>query len=154
MLICILKQNSYVVCEIAFTKITYHGPVKSCFWWKMFQLGNTIPTPCLGSFKQSINIYTTEITFVGIHLILFDLMSVLFFRICINYLSVWEKSLCLNTMLFHLSVFIRFCTIRACSWHQIDGGLRGFNTKHEAAYAHGQLHFTVFTSALSTCKGT
>ena len=87
MLMCIVKQNSYVFCEIAFTKITYHGPVKSCFWWKMFQLGNTIPTPCLGSFKQSINIYTTEITFVGIHLILFDLMSVIFSRICINYLT-------------------------------------------------------------------
>ena len=87
MLICIVKQNSHVVCEIAFTKITYHGPVKSCFWWKMFQLGNTIPTPCLGSFKQSINIYTTEITFVGIHPILFDLMTVLCFIICIKYLT-------------------------------------------------------------------
>ena len=124
MLICIVKQNSHVVCEIAFTKITYHGPVKSCFWWKMFQLGNTIPTPCLGSFKQSINIYTTEITFVGIHLILFDLMSVLFFRICINYLtqSVWEKSLCLNTMLFHLSVlfYVFYILIFDCAMFSIQ----------------------------------
>jgi len=36
-------------------------------------------------------------------------MKVILFRKCINYLtqlSVKENSLCLNTMLFHLSVFI------------------------------------------------
>ena len=121
MLICILKQGSYVVCEIAFTKITYHGPVKSCFWWKMFQLGNTIPTPCLGSFKQSINIYTTEITFVDIPLILFDLTSVIFVRICIN--KALEKNhyaLMLCHFIFQCLFYVFYSLIFNCAMFSIQ----------------------------------
>ena len=120
MLICILKQGSYVVCEIAFTKITYHRPVKSCFWWKMFQLGNTIPTPCLGSFKQSINIYTTEITFVDIPLILFDLTSVIFVRICINNLTQNHYALMLCHFIFQCLFYVFYSLIFNCAMFSIQ----------------------------------